>query len=88
MSMDLPIELSPIIALMPGESGISVRCSPIPISILSSIGAPLLKNAVFPTRILEESVMDISSPSKVGRHFRTEKDMSSSRSSDVLLSRG
>lgn len=72
MSMDLPIELSPII-VDAGESRMAVRCSPIPISISSSIGAPLLKNAVFPP---ESSRSRYGQAALEGRTFVDRKDMS------------
>lgn len=70
------MELSPIIALIPGESGMSKRLPSIESSSESSFEELALKNEQSPTFILEGSVTAMSKPSKVGRHFRLENEIS------------
>lgn len=68
-SEDLPIELSPIIALMPGDNGMVRSSSPNVISIPPIIFVDPLKKlgTVF---MREMSVTAIARPLKVGRHLR------------------
>ena len=70
------MELSPIIALIPGESGMSKHLPSIESSSESSFEELALKNEQSPTLILEGSVIAMSRPSKVGRHFRLENEIS------------
>lgn len=65
-----------MIALIPGESGISKSLPPIESSSEPSFEELALKNEQSPTLILERSVIAMSRPSKVGRHFRLENEIS------------
>lgn len=47
-------------------------------SRLSNFGAAGLKNEAFPTLMRDGSVIDMTRPSKVGRHFREQNPASSS----------
>lgn len=65
-----------MIALIPGENGMS-KFLPLTESFNESSFEELaLKNEQSPTLILEGSVIAMSRPSKVGRHFRLENEIS------------
>lgn len=65
-----------MIALIPGESGMSKSLPSTASLNESSFEELALKNEQSPTLILERSVIAMSRPSKVGRHFRLENEIS------------